>query len=137
MDDGDEPSSSQSIEEEIIQHDLSDSDSASCNSISNPFYDGPRTEAASAPHSHRRAGGDAHLPSPGPSTPEGANQAPIKNNEMVVIAFAPGYFRTCVGFLRLLQFVSCILHGSVAFCIIHIFNFIAKEIKRYFYTVLD
>jgi hypothetical protein len=105
MDSGDEPASSQSIEEEIIQHELSDSDSASCNSIRNPFYDGPQTEAASAPQRRTEAG--THLPSPGPSTPDAtASQTPIKNNEMVVITFAPGYFRTCIGFLRLLQFVS-------------------------------
>lgn len=99
MDDPDEQRSSHNNLDEI-QHELSESDSASCNSISNPYYDGPigdETEGSSEgtqPLERRGSSRSVHL------------KQPIKNNEVVIVALDLGYFKTCIGFLRLTQLVN-------------------------------
>ncbi|KAK7493767.1 hypothetical protein BaRGS_00014908 [Batillaria attramentaria] len=89
-----------------IQRELSESDSASCTSISNPYYDGPSredelTDAESA---------EIQVQTPdGQGTSRALYRPPIKNNEMVVVALDLGYLKTCIGFLRLIQLIlTCI-----------------------------
>ena len=106
MDDSDDQASNQNMEDEI-QRELSESDSASCNSISNPYYDGPRRENQVYGEDEGavqvyRGSQDTFAGSEG----GGLYRPPVKNNEMVVISCDLGYFKTCVGFLRTVQVVS-------------------------------
>ncbi|KAK7114940.1 CKLF-like MARVEL transmembrane domain-containing protein 4 [Littorina saxatilis] len=102
MDDSDDQNSSQNVEEEI-QRELSESDSASCNSISNPYYDGPKREVSDLMEGERD-GDQLNRCCPGTSR-GGFYQSPIKNNEMIIVSFYPGYFKTCIGFLRTVQLI--------------------------------
>ena len=103
MDDQDDKNSNQNVEDEI-QRELSESDSASCNSISNPYYDGPKREDSNLAEGE---GGGAQSTRSGQGTSRGGvYRSPIKNNEMIILSLDLGYFKTCIGFLRTVQLVS-------------------------------
>ena len=103
MDDSDDQNSSHNVEGEI-QRELSESDSASCNSISNPYYDGPKQEASILTEGD---GGGVQFSRSGQGTSRsGGYRSPIKNNEMVIVSLDLGYCKTCIGFLRTVQLVS-------------------------------
>ena len=82
--------------EEEIQRELSESDSASCNSVSNPYYDGPSRDG-------QAKDGDPYAEAT-VVTRKSVYQA-VNKNDMVVLTFRPGYFITCHGFLRTVQLV--------------------------------
>ncbi|XP_076470905.1 uncharacterized protein LOC143300849 [Babylonia areolata] len=98
MDDSDDQNTASINVEDEIQRELSESDSASCNSISNPYYDGPkRPDCPSAGGGDQCAQGSSLYRQAG------------ENNELVIVTFSLGYFKTCVGFLRTLQLILTLI----------------------------
>ena len=114
MDDPGDQNLNQNVEDEI-QRELSESDSASCNSISNPYYDGPRRQDSSLTEGD---GGDVYFSRGGQGTSRGGvHRSPIKNKEMIILSLDLGYFKTCIGFLRTVQLVSVCVCVCACVCV--------------------
>ncbi|KAL8603322.1 hypothetical protein ACOMHN_054018 [Nucella lapillus] len=97
MDDSDDQNTASINVEDEIQRELSESDSASCNSISNPYYDGPKRQESSVDAGNTQVQASAVYRQAG------------ETSDTVIVTFSLGYFRTCVGFLRTLQLVLTLI----------------------------